>query len=347
MEVKIDLSQESLDQIGLENIKKRLNHLFKLFGLRVKELVPSEINNYSTLISLINMSSLLEGLQDCPGFNEHILGYFNNPTSTQFVSYIAKNLISKVDFLELEPHSTELGRKPDIKIINDELEFYIECKYPFSNTKFDFYNEHKKIEERIRNEVSIPHQIDVSFYSELNDEEITRIINDLKHKLSFCRSSGVLINTKKYKVSITFHEDYQPQYLFEMPMKITLIESHTNNHLPGNVFLKDGRTISIAGPQVDYVSVLTKLIKKSSGQAVVNKPFVLAISINNMLGSLQENILAIQDSFQPKKNTRFTGVVLVEHLGTGELSKRKFIYIENPFSSVPDSNHIKLLFHEE
>jgi hypothetical protein len=88
---------------------------------------------------------------------------------------------------------------------------------------------------------------------------------------------------------------------------------HLGNYKPEDSFLRNGSTISITGPNVNYEDVLLKLIKKSTGQAVKEKPFILAISMNNMVGNWANNIQAIQSSFQPNKNTRFTGVLLIEY----------------------------------
>jgi hypothetical protein len=345
MNVSIDLSQEVLDQIGIDNIQTRIKHLYLLFGTRFNYFVPEVINDSRTLMGLMSMSSSLETLEHCPGFDEHLKEYFNNSTSTAFVSYIANSLIGKVQYLELEPFSNQNGRKPDLKVIASDLEFFIECKYPFLKTQFDFSAQHRTINDRIRNEIYTPHQIGIQYYSKLNDADIDQIIQILKSRLPFCTSDGVLYSSRKYEMNIVYHSDYKEvPYTFQIVMPGTSIETQTNNYLPNHTFFTNGTTLSIAGPLIDYRDVLTKLIKKSTGQAINKKPFLLAISINNMLGSLNENIKVIQNSFHPQKNTRFTGVLLVEHRGSNELSKKQFVYIQNPYSNAPDSNIIRYLF---
>ena len=90
---------------------------------------------------------------------------------------------------------------------------------------------------------------------------------------------------------------------------------------------------------------LKKKIESSRDQSDDSQPYILAINANDMLGSLTENLRYLAKSFQPKMNTRFSGILLVNNTlnGNGK-EKIDLKYVSNPYSKYPISKNVEMLF---
>ena len=87
-----------------------------------------------------------------------------------------------------------------------------------------------------------------------------------------------------------------------------------NYFYPAHAYMIEGKSISIAGPLVDFSKVLKKKIKDSRKQSTYENPYILVIDSSWFLGDMKENIRTIQTSFQPNQNTRFSGVLFVKQM---------------------------------
>jgi hypothetical protein len=77
----------------------------------------------------------------------------------------------------------------------------------------------------------------------------------------------------------------------------------------------------------------------------LKKSFILAIDANPMLGDLTENLRFLSTRFQPDRNTRFSGILLVRYASRLEKNYLVFSFISNPFAKYPVSKDFELLFN--
>jgi len=104
--------------------------------------------------------------------------------------------------------------------------------------------------------------------------------------------------------------------------------------------------LSLSGPKVDYTSVLRGKLAKGRRQSSSIHPYILVINCNDMLGGWSDNIRALSSAFQPKRNTRFSAVLLVKYhqlLGSADV-KFDFELIGNPLAKIPVGEEFRGLF---
>ena len=96
---------------------------------------------------------------------------------------------------------------------------------------------------------------------------------------------------------------------------------------------------------MNYSKILKKKIESSRNQSDEDKPYLLAINANNMLGSLTENLRYLATSFQPNMNTRFSGILLVNNtINSNGKNKLEVKFVSNPYSKYPISKKVEMLF---
>lgn len=81
------------------------------------------------------------------------------------------------------------------------------------------------------------------------------------------------------------------------------------------------------GPDVDFKLVLKKKIEYARAQAPINKPYVLALNMEEELGGIEGNRKILENIFHPDCNTRYNGILLVNN-------NFDFEFIPNPYAKL-------------
>ena len=342
--VPLDIIKSSgIDTVEFQN---HINVLVKLLGNKFKLFVPNVINDINTLQDIVFLSKLLPKLQYCKGFSEHLKIYTKKQfSSNYFLLIVASLLIHKVDSLVFEPTIEGKGKKTDILATLDQENVYLECKQ-VNTSKFEYSKEHEHMRSILQEYLNVPHQIDIKYRTNFSDEELHKLGKTLKNILDNVTTSGIVINNNKLIVQINVRNTYDNK-MVQMTMFGISQDTNENCNYPLHVYFRNGHTLSISGPKIDYQSILREKITRSRCQSPINSPYILVIDGNNMMGSLEENLRALSTAFQPNINTRFSAVLIITyHL---DIIKQNFEIksniIPNPYAKYPITEKFKSLFY--
>ena len=346
-EYQLFVSRAILESIGisLDQLKQQITELSCILGPKFIQLIPSSINDFLTLHWVVSLSLRLQKLRHCEGFDKHVARYVGKQVkSNYFVAGIASHLYDKVDNVKLEPITHE-RRMADILVNYKGEEVYLECK-GIETSRFDFKQQHDHMLSILRKYlVDVPHQISITYRRPLSDPELHRLGESLRERAKSVQTNGRLIDNPEILVNVIRRETFTDK---RFRTWIGMIEEELDERCryPGDLYGINGITISIAGPKVSYKRVLREKIRRSKRQYLEDKPFVLMIDANPMLGALAENIRALSSAFQPVTNTRFSAAVLVESNPVLGSTRTDFVFnfVSNPFAKSPIGKEIELLF---
>lgn len=345
-EIKIICNKDLLESnnISLNDFREDLQYLSMKFKNKFLDFFPLQINDISTVWTIQNLSSSLKKLENCVGFDAHMSVYCKEQFGSNFfVTLFAGSIKDKVQSLELEPEIESTGKNPDVLIRTLNQEIYLECKN-IETEQFVLEKEHEHIFNIISKGVDSPNQIDITYYEELTDKEWIDLAKNLNSLLENVTEEGYIINNKKLQVH-TIPRSNGIQTGFTILMNGMIEDTNSKTTYPGHIFMKDGRSISISGPLVDFKKIIKKKIEKSRKQSDNSKPYVLVINSNHFIGKKEENMSFIRKLFQPDSNTRFSAILLVNY----SVSKEENIHFElitNPYSKNPLGEASKLIFRQ-
>lgn len=332
--------------ISIDDLQEHLIELKSILGEKLELVVSPEINNLPALQSLVSLSQCLRKLKQCEGFDKHIKNYTKKQLqSSYFVAVIASYLFDKVDSIILEPPITATKRASDILANLREEQVYLECKR-IDTAQFDYSVEHEHMFSTLSGYINAPHQIDITYKKSLSDEELHGLGATLQKRINQITGDGTIIHNANLKVGVQIRKAYAGKGI-AIILVPTMKDLHTNCYYPGHVYGRDGKTLSLCGPEVDFTRVLKDKIRKSRHQSPPDSPYILVIDGNNMLGDLSENISALELAFQPTTNTRFSAAILVTYYPRLDTSYLDFNFylVTNPFAKFPISEEFKRLFH--
>lgn len=343
----IFVSKEILNSsnIIVEELQHHLIELKAILREKFEWVVPTQIYDLSTLQWIVDLSLRLHKLRNCEGFDRHIQVYTKGQVkSSYFVTVISSYLIDKVDSIILEPPINGKNKMSDILVNFQGKQVYLECKC-IETEKFDYSQEHEHMFSILRKYVNVPHQISIRYKNSLSDTEIHQLGETLHKRVQLVTGGGRIINNADLEVQVMKREMYGNNQ-FSIVMTIFMQDLPENCIYPGHVYYKDGISMSVSGPKVDYSKVLKEKFKRSKRQSPDDQPYILVIDGNKMLGNLTENIRAISSSFQPNINTRFSGALLVkyERQVDNQNLNFSFNFISNPFARFPISKKFENLF---
>jgi hypothetical protein len=346
-QIQFSISNEVLSaaRLDINEIQEYLSELASIFKDDYISVFPTEIKDNPTLSSLIILSKNLGKLKKCEGFDKHITNFKTDRFHSIFMTILSGFLVSKVNKLILESPIKNKTKQSDIFINFNNEQIFIECK-SINTKQFEYLDEHNKIFEILKEYIDFPHQIDLTYRNPLSQEEINKIGETLQEKLPRVTNDGKIINNEDLEVGVQIREKYGNKNL-KLLLTIHSGHIHENCIYPGHVYAEDGKSISIVGPKVDYSKILIKKIKDSKNQHDPEKPYILAIDANNLLGDYSENLRKLATSFQPNINTRFSGILLVRYLNYIHKFDLEFDFITNPYSKHPTSGKFKALFQNQ
>jgi hypothetical protein len=342
--IKVQINNNILNSLNLSQNEffKYLQYLVTIFNKDFLSMFPTEINDYSTASNIIYLSKHLQMLEKCEGFSTHIKNFKGDLRHSSFMTNIAHFLLPHVDLLKLEPHANENEKHPDIFIKFRDIEIFLECKV--LNTKDnDFFKEHKLMVDRLQKYLHVPHQIDIRYNKSLSVDEIEDLGKGIEALLKEVTSDGKIIDNDNLEVQVQIRDQYgNPDISTLIVMVIQDIS--TNCYYPGHAFSFNGKTMSIGGPKLDYSKFLLRKIDKCRNQAIKEKPYILIIDGNKMLGDYSENIRRLSTSFQPTRNTRISGILIAKYGLDLNGFIEEYKYISNPYSKFPVPKEFSRLF---
>lgn len=332
--------------LNLEELSRHLSKLKSFLGTRIERVMPSHINDVLTLNWVVNLSQCLEKLSHCKGFDIHISRYSgkNDIRSAYDVAVLAAYLLDKVDSIELEPLIKGEKHRQDILVSHKGERVSLECK-TIDTKKFDCRKEHGRMFSILAHYIDVPHQIDVKYKASLLETETHELGKAIKERLGPVTADGCIIHNEKIEVGVQRRET---SYKGPIRMILTGISEDIRDQCfyPMCVYMADGKTLSLSGPKVDYTCVLRGKLAKGRKQSPSTHAYILVVNCNNMLGGWSDNIRAVSSAFQPKRNTRFSAVLLVRYhqpVGSRDV-KFEFELIGNPFAKIPVGKEFKGLF---
>lgn len=318
-----------------------MEFLSKFLGAKFIELVPTSVIDTQSLDRILILYDVLSKLQDVQGFDRH-LAEFNEKQflSTLFVSRVAIFLKDKVEELELEPITAEGEGNPDIRIKVSGLDTFIECKN-IETSQFINIEEHRNVFYSLLPFINFPHQISLTYKRTPTDKEIARLGKSISKLAVEVTTDGNIINNEYFEVNVQLRDSYSdPNFIVVLEM-ITE-DMNAGERKPGHVFMENGKTIAIHGPEIDYKKILHTKIKNAKKQYVSGHGFITMINADLFLGSLAENIRSIEGLFQPKQNTRYGSVILANSQALK--GEDRWVTISNPYASAPLPREVNRLF---
>jgi len=331
--------------ISVEQVRYHITQLAAILGTKFNVLVPRAITDTPTLQSIVDTSQRLQKLKQCDGFDRHIRTYTRRQLqSSKFVTLIASYLVDKVDKITLEPLITGRSKKSDILVNFREERVYLECKH-VETLRFDYSQEHEHMFSILRDYIHSPHQISIRYKKPLSDMEVHDLGKTLTQRVSEATGDGMIINNQDLEVQVMKRAGYADKR-FAFTMVMITKDLHDNCSYPGHFYARDGITLSLSGPKVDYTKVLREKLQRSRSQSPPDSAYTLVIDGNRMLGDLTENLRALSTAFQPETNTRFSAAVLASYfsrIGSPELDFN-FSVVSNPFAKFPISRQFEYLF---
>ena len=327
--------------VSIDDIKLYLDFLSKTLKKKFSEIAPLNFMDTGSLDRLLTLYEVLSKLETVKGFDRHAAEYNNKRfLATLFVSRVALYLLNKVDDLELEPITPPTAGNPDIKFTIGEQDVYIECKN-IETSQFSDITEHRNIFEVLEAYMDFPHQIWLSYKTSPTVDELHSLGENIKKLANTVKITGNIINNKQYKVNVHLRNAYGDPNVAAVADMI-MEDTGSKDRAPGHAFMEKGKTFLVDGPEIDYKKILKTKIKSAKGQYVKNHIFLTAINTDSMLGIMEENIQCIESLFQPKKNTRYSGVLLANHQCL--TNDGKWTQIINPYAENLVTENITRIF---
>lgn len=341
IKISCDIEALQIRGVTIDGVKFYLEYLSKTFKGKFSEIISTNIIDLSTLDTILMLYEILSKLEGVEGFERHVKEYNQSQLlSTLFVSRLALFLKEKVDDMELEPITPENEGNPDIRIFKNGYNVFIECKN-IETEQFNDLEEHRRIFNTLSQYIEVPHQI-IFFYSATpNEDELNKLGENIKKLIPHVKVEGNIINNENYTVHVHPRSHFgDPSITVEMTT--ILGDNNSGERVPGHVFMIDGKTFAVNGPDIDYKKVLIEKVKRARKQSVSNSIFITAINTDAMLGSINENIRSIESLFQPNQNTRFSSVLFAN--SESIRGNEKWLQIINPYAENPITNEIQGLF---
>lgn len=332
VKISISLPEDWLHVKGItvEQFQDNVKFLIMAFGTRYPTVFPTDIKDTKDADFILSTSQLLQEVKDLPGFSRYVKIFDYKAASAYLFQARVAVLIKNTFSVELEPPTGNGSRMPDLKIETNSQPVYVECKTIDTN-KFYKLDQKKDIAKRIRAILHTPNQIDIFFddaegveklFCKLKDKQFQKQIVDAQDTLKIQIEGGVHINV----VPRITCRDLE----ISVSMKVIIEDNESGERKPGFVFMEAGHSTGIYGPLVDFSACLEEKRGQSRTQYVEGFPYVLALEASNILGDPNQNLSYIDRWFQPKINTRYSGVLLCKTFTRdGNSSTTEFEYLKN------------------
>ncbi len=291
------------------------------------------------ILNFFYVSTSLDLLKNCKGFETHIHEYRNNFATTSFVTLVADILLSHGLKVELEPNIKNHKKKPDIYAIqqNSNLGIYFECKAPQGIDAEKLLSKQKKIFDSIKDIISNNYSLAFFYEKDLN-------ITDLK-SLRASLIKNLKVDEKIFENRVLV-ENVDLNYKLIVSGIIENPSTENNFTITGlPVFNHTGYSyvngINRYGKNILFYkktrkSSFLKIISSQAKDKVPkNTPYIVFIDFSGIRFNNKECQKYLLNSFKAGNNKSVSGVVFLEKnysLSGDLLIDMK--YISNPFANV-------------
>jgi hypothetical protein len=308
---------------------KLYNELTPILKNKFKDIVPTDLNGIGNLDYLIELHEIFTGVKEINGFDRHLKVYDKDINANLFVAKIAYALKKKGMSVTFEPEvKSSTGRNPDIELKHNSQTIYLECKTILQAQLADSVR-HTEIYSILDKYTQFPHQVRVHYKNDFGDDSFDKLGQSIQKLLSKVTSNGMIVNNDDYKVDVDFRDHFEKA---NFDIQLSGVDLGPTR-VPFTSFFKRGRTVIVGGPKTDFTKVIREKIGNGRTQAIDGYPFIIIINSDFFLGSLENNIMAVDGLFQPERNTRISGIFFTE---SETLPNKVFDhYIKNPFAKCP------------
>jgi hypothetical protein len=339
MEFTISRSIIEASGVTSEFIINRLQVILDALGRKTERLIGTTIRDTSKVQTIIELADIIIELQEIPGFQDWVSTITPEQAPHAYsVGRLATIFKSHLSELCLEPTIVETSKKCDFSGKFGNRQVFFECKN-WEDRVRAYLKEHQEIANKILECVHTHHQISFEYSRKPSDDELRKLLKNINERMKNITGTGNIIYNDDFRVHVSFRS--QPGKIKSDGTLIVmggLMEDTRSHRISANhVFIYSGRTISIEGPKVEFEKEIRELIKRGSSQAPVNAPFILVIDVQNYQGGYEDLHRTIYSQLQPKRNTRFSGILLVNFFST---NGNDFVdFIQNPFARNPISSN--------
>jgi len=347
--IEVRLPKEWLqhNKLTSSQFREEAGFLVRNFKSRYPDVFSTHIHDTNEASYILQTARILKQVSDLPGF-ERFVKIFNriDAPAYLFAARIADFFRARFEVgLEPEPIGDGSGRMPDLEVTADPKPVFIECK-TIDTRKFYKPKEKEEIARKLREAIDTPNQITIFFddpkgidalYKKLAGDKFVAEIKNAKEHRDFFLEEGVHINIIP-ETDDTIADSGMMLHGM-MALQGIMEDNKTNERKPGFVFMQNGRSTGVFGPLVDFRSCLEKKRKKSQTQNVADHPYILAIDAGGILGDPEVNFCHIRSWFQPRINTRYSGILLfrvLSKVGRSESVEIDFLKNENAAHAISD-----------
>lgn len=329
-------------------IRQSLGYLADLFGKNFRKVFRTQIRDRGYFDRLMHISTCLRAISHLPGFREHVRAYGSGEEPASFVTFLAAYLVARGADMELEKLIPTTGRTPDLFVKHGAECAYLEAKTPLTLHKFHDRDTHWRYAQALKRYiVRSEFGAEVYYKSELSDEQLHQIGEEIEKRLPHVTQTGILYAGDDFELHATGNM-VQGDFPFGI-VEFTTVTPFCDENVPGHSFMfneGDGQIIGIGinGPSIDYDQVFRKLLKKTLDQAPKDAPFFPIISMGHMLGNKRKVFNSVSRVFTPDNYKRYTGVIFADFAPDGRNLRHSFHTISNPYSSVPMKSGISHYF---
>ncbi len=215
-------------------------------------------------------------------------------------------IIHKRPFVKTNENKIENDRMRDLcKIINDKLPSVINEGVIINNDTFKVHVVKKS--EESKNQMS-----NIRSIREIGKDKFYLRMNEYERLIVY--------GSKK--------DDIEDKEFHKYCFFLALCDTAEHYIYSSHTFFLSKSIIIIAGPEnIDFKPVLYEKIKRARSQSPIDKAYVLVINEEEMLGSIKENREILENIFQSRKNSRFSGILLVKN----DIKGLDFDFIQNPY----------------
>ena len=128
-------------------------------------------------------------------------------------------------------------------------------------------------------------------------------------------------------------------FCFITPVVMELVKTSTRYV---NMWVGNGQTnVSVRAPEFSLTKKIVQIFNGARKQLLKNEANIIVIDFNRFLGKFDDFCKIVATQFKPNKNTRCSGILLLEHFINNALEKAKLSYgatfVHNIHASKPVS----------
>ncbi len=353
IKVKINLQFPDLSRLGIvpDDLIKILESLVEMFSCKYERMFPSKISD-KDVDRIVRIHNVLNEIKFFQGFSRHLRLYDKNTIEDHLLSAQAAAWLTKLgNVVELEPPTPGDSRGPDLKCESEKFgEVFFECKRIYTGK---FYDEKFKegIADLIISVVPKNSMLNIDLMRGFSIERTAKILKSVKFRndvMNFIIPERINSLSIDGQFSCSLHRNAVTcsagmEEMFEdstLILRGWQIDQRTNVRLPGYSFTKSGRSVSVHGPPPDYRPIWGRKRRKSKGQQIADRPFVVLMSDHDVLGDPKDHERFFEEVWLTEENSGVSGIGFVSFSSNqGKESVSQFKYYPNPHASSPLSQN--------